>query len=108
MSELAGRRASGVLGRSLGIRQGPPRPLKERASGVGKPHLAGRSDEELDSEVAFELSDRGAERGLRHVQSLRGPAEVQLLGHGDEVAQVAQLNHVRPAVILPHIRCVSG
>ena len=101
MPELAGRRALGVLGRSLGIRQRPPRSLEERASGVGEPHLAGRADEEIDPEVALELPDRGAEGRLRHVHPLRGAAEVQLLRHGDEVAQVAQLDHVRRSVTLP-------
>ena len=55
MSELAGRRALGVLGRALGIGQRPPRALQERASGVGELHLAGGADEEIDPEVAFEL-----------------------------------------------------
>ena len=95
VTELAGRRALGVLGRPLGIRQRAPRSLKERATGVGEPHLAGRSGEEIDPEVAFELSDRGAERRLGHVHPLRGAAEVQLLRHGDEVAQVAQLDHLQ-------------
>ena len=40
--ERAGRRAFGVLGRPLGVRQSTARSRKERASGVGEPHLAGR------------------------------------------------------------------
>ena len=95
MPELAGRRALGVLGRPFGIRQRPARSGEERAPGVGELHLAGRADEEIDPEVAFELSDRGAERRLGHVHPLRGAAEVQLLRHGDEVAQVAQLDHAK-------------
>ena len=68
--ELASRGALGVLGRPFGIRQRPPRSVEERASGVGEPHLAGRADEEIDPEVALELSDRGAERRLGHVHPL--------------------------------------
>ena len=92
--ERAGRRALGVLGRPVGVRQRPPRSREERATGVGEPHLAGRAVEELDAEVALELADRSAERRLGHVQALRGAAEVQLLRHGDEVAQMAQLDHL--------------
>jgi hypothetical protein len=93
MSKLAGGRALGVLGRALGICESPPRSLKESATGIGEPHFPGRSDEEIDPEVAFELPDCGAQGRLRHVHPLRGAAEVQLLRHGDEVAQVAQLDH---------------
>ena len=86
-SELAGGRALGVLGRAFGICERPPRSLKESATGVGEPHLPSRSDEEIDPEVALELSDRGAQGWLRHVHPLSGAAEVQLLRHGDEVAR---------------------
>jgi hypothetical protein len=89
VTELAGRRAFCVLARPFGVRERPPRALQERASGVGQLHLPGGADEEVDPEVAFELSDRRAKRWLGHVQPLRGAAEVQLLRHGDEVPQVA-------------------
>ena len=39
--------------------------------------------------------DRLGERRLGHVQPRRGPAEVQLLGDGDEVAQVTELGWQR-------------
>ena len=106
MPELAGRRALGVLGRSFGIRQRPPRPLEERTSRVCELHLAGRADEQGHPEVAFELPDCGAERRLRHVHPIRGAAEVQLLRHGDEVAQVAQLDHAKKERNPPHTSSV--
>jgi len=37
--------------------------------------------------------DLAAERRLRHVQVLGRAAEVQLLGHGHETAQLAELEH---------------
>jgi hypothetical protein len=92
--QRAGRRALGVLGRPVGVRDRPSRAREERASGVGEADLPGRALEELDAEVAFELPDRGAEGRLGHVQALRGAAEVQLLRYGDEVAQMAQLDHL--------------
>ena len=42
--------------------------------------------------AGIELADRHRERGLRHVQARGGTAEVQLFGHGDELAQLAQLH----------------
>jgi hypothetical protein len=36
--------------------------------------------------LLLELTDRDAERWLRHVQALGGAAEVELLSHDDEVA----------------------
>jgi hypothetical protein len=39
--------------------------------------------------VGFERLDRLAQRRLADVQALGGAREVQLLGDGDEVAQVA-------------------
>ena len=71
MTELASRRAFGVLARPFGIRERPPRALQERVSGVGELHLAGGADEEIDPEVAFELSDRRAERRLGHAAARR-------------------------------------
>jgi hypothetical protein len=49
--------------------------------------------EQLDAELALECPDSLAERRLRHVQALGRPAEVQLLGDGDEVRQMAQEVH---------------
>ena len=40
----------------------------------------------------LEPGDRGAQRLLGDVHAAGGPGEVQLLGHGDEVAQVPQLH----------------
>ena len=105
--EVAGGGALCVLGRPLSICERAPRAVQERASGVGESHLAGRADEEVYLEVAFELSDRGAERRLGHVHPARCAAEVQLLRNGDEVPQVPQLDHARSSLTLP-IRAASG
>ena len=67
-------------------------------SRLGELHLAGRAGEELDPQITLELSNRRAERGLRHVHPFRGAAEIQLLRHGDEVPQVAQLDHAGDSV----------
>jgi hypothetical protein len=44
-------------------------------------------------QFALELADGGAERRWSHVQPLRRSPEVELLGYGDEVAQMAMLDH---------------
>jgi hypothetical protein len=107
LPELSARGSLGVLGRPLCIGQRPSRSSQEGAPGVGEPHLAGRAGEQVCPEVALELSDRGAERRLGHVQPLRGAAEVELFRHGDEVAQVRS-STMRAERNPPHTRCVSG
>src|SRR5206468_4029652 len=44
---------------------------------------------------ALEVADLPAERRLRDVQPLGGSAEVQLLRHGDEVAEMSELHEGR-------------
>ncbi len=56
-------------------------------------HAALRALEQLGPQLALQPLDGQAQRWLRHVQPLRGAAEVQLLGHGNELAQRAQLDH---------------
>ena len=40
----------------------------------------------------LEVPDRPRQRRLRHVQTLGGPPEMQLLGNRYEIPQLAQLN----------------
>ena len=48
--------------------------------------------EERGPELALELADLLAERRLRQVQPPGGDREVQRLGNGDEIAQVAEFH----------------
>jgi len=50
--------------------------------------------QQLNSELLLESADLARQHRLGYVQSLCGPAEVQLFGNGDEVPQLAQV-HVR-------------
>ena len=45
-----------------------------------------------DSDLGLELSNLLAERWLGDLQSLGGSAEVKVLGDGEEVAQMAELD----------------
>ena len=52
----------------------------------------GASGEEADLEFTLKLPNLLGEWGLRNVQFLRGPAEVQFLGDNAEIPQVAEFH----------------
>jgi len=53
--------------------------------------MAAGADEQVGAEGALELVDLVAQRRLGDVQARGGPAEMELLGDGQEVAQQARL-----------------
>ena len=55
------------------------------------------ADEQLDPQRGLERLDPLAQRRLRDVQALRGTREMQLLGDGDEVAEVSDQIHRAPS-----------
>ena len=65
--------------------------MSEGAAGLCQANAALCAREQLGAECPFELADGAAERGLGDVQPRGGPPEVQLIGHGEEVADEAQL-----------------
>jgi hypothetical protein len=74
------------------------RALEERAVAID-PSLRGaevfRDPERVpDAERLLERLDLLAQARLSHMQALRGPAEVELFGHGDEVPDQAQLGDI--------------
>jgi hypothetical protein len=68
------------------------RPRKEGLAGVGQCDRAAVASEQRESQVSLEQPDLFGERRLGDVQQLGGVREVQLLGDGDEVPQVAQMH----------------
>src|SRR6266849_1961578 len=58
----------------------------------GELDTAARALEQRDPKLSLELHDPLAQRRLRHVETIRRPREVELLGHGDEVPKVAQFH----------------
>lgn len=70
--------------------------VEQHLTGGGQPHLPGGALQQAYPEPGLHLSDRLRQRGLRHPQALRGPAEVQFLGDRDEVPQLPhlQLTHI--------------
>jgi len=74
-------------------------PAVEHVAGMAQQHLAGGgqvdrpwlADEQLGTELSLEQADLLRQRGLRDMQALRCSREVQLLGHGHEIAEVAEV-----------------
>ena len=62
---------------------------EQHATGVGERHAPAVALEELNAEPLLQLADRPRERRLRDPEPRRGASEVQLLGDGDEVPQLA-------------------
>jgi hypothetical protein len=50
------------------------------------------ADQELGPELALEIADLLGQRRSGDVQSLRGPAEMQLFGNSDEVTQLPKFH----------------
>jgi hypothetical protein len=69
---------------------------EEGAPGGGELDAARAAHEQLGAHLLLEVADLPAERRLGDVQPRGRPPEVQLLGDGHEVAEVAEL-HAGPA-----------
>ena len=76
----------------VGLAEQDPGPLDDLLAGVGQHDVAGVALDELDAELALELLDLGRQRGLADEAGLGGAAEVAVVGHGDEVVEVAQVH----------------
>ena len=85
----AANAASTAAKRGAAVGEQPPAGLREL-------DVPRRAREQLDSELALELADRGAQRRRGHVQPVGRAGEVELLGDGHEVPQMAQFGHRRP------------
>lgn len=63
--------------------------------------------EQDDAEAPFLLGDGLTDTGLGHMKPLRGAAEVQLLGQGQEDLDVTQLHAQPPPMHYPH-PCITA
>jgi hypothetical protein len=78
--------------------------LEEAPAAGGERDVAAVADQQGSAELLLELADLFGQRGLGNVQPGRGPAEVQLVGEGDEVAHQSQVEvHVLPLRV-PRLR----
>src|SRR4051794_31478973 len=76
----------------VGGAQHAARLLEQRTARGGQRDAALRAVEEPDAELLLELADLLADRRLGDVEPLRGAAEVQLFGDGDEVPEMAEFH----------------
>ena len=74
----------------VGFTQNQTSPIDELAPGRCDQYVPPIALEEADSERRLELSELGAERGLRHVTALRGLPEAQRVGDRHRVLQLPQ------------------
>ena len=86
-----------MLADVLGLAEDDPGPLDHPLARVGEHDLARVALDELDAELALELLDLGRQRRLADEAGLGGPAEVAVLGDGDEVPEIAQVHGVEAA-----------
>ncbi len=80
------------LGQRLRDRQHLACPRQQRVTCVGERHRAPRAHEQLHAQLLLQRADLLAQRRLGDVQPQRRASEVQFLGDGHEVTQVAQLH----------------
>jgi hypothetical protein len=74
----------------------PARRCQQPIALIGQAHTAGVAPEECQAELLLQLADAIAQGRLCHVEPCRGPAEVQLLRHGDERCEVTQIHDHLP------------
>ena len=95
-SQRAGRAAvdpPGHVAGALDEREQPVGLVEEGAPGLGQRDPAVVALEQGHPDRALELLDLPAQRRLRHVEPLGRAAEVQLLGDGDEGADLVEGHH---------------
>src|SRR5205085_277375 len=90
---LEGLSQSAPNSSSLG-QQGPAL-LEQESTGGGQVGSAATSREQLGAELRLQRLDLARQDRLRDVKPLSGSAEVEFLGNGDEVSQLAQVDVLR-------------
>ena len=90
-----GRRTGGPLRarrRPFDMGENLPRVDQESGTGRAQLHVVGRTLQQDHPQLPFQTLQPLAQRGLDDVLAGRGPPEMQLLGEGDEVAQLLKLH----------------
>ena len=72
------------------LRQQAPRFRQQGGAGGRERHAAAAAHEQRRGQQRFQSLDRLRQRRLGHVQASGGPAEMELFGDGDKIAQLAQ------------------
>ena len=91
-AQLAQLRTPGHVGGLVDLGQHPPRLFQEQSSGLAKRYPTVGAIEQTRPQFLLQCLDLLAQRWLGYAQHLRRPAKMQLFGHGNEVAQMAQFH----------------
>jgi hypothetical protein len=83
------------LDRAVGGLERRPRVLEEDLARVRELDAAAVAAEQPDAELVLEAGDGLGQRRLGDVEALGGMPEMELLGDGDEVAELAKLRRRR-------------
>ncbi len=104
------RQASRRPAQPVGLFQQRPGTGEQRLAGRGKRHVAAVPVEQACSEGAFQGLDLLRQRRSGNAQPRGGPAEVEFLGDGHEVAQLPELHNAIVAQweVLPTSRENAG
>ena len=94
-ADLAATGAPGHLHRLLDARQDLACFLQKDLPGLGQRHMPLGAMEQHHAQFFLERTNLHRQGRLRNMQFLRGPPEVKFLGHGYEIAQVAQFHLIR-------------
>ena len=86
--------------RPFGLAQGCARVLEKPGAGIGQGDRSLGALEQHDAKSTLQLLDLLRERGRADAQALGGAGEMQLLGHGDEVAEVSEFDLHRICEVL--------
>src|SRR5690606_30158769 len=78
--------------RATDLGQDLPGFLEKQPAGVGQRHMPVAALEQAHAQLLLQRLDLLAQWRLGNAQQFGGPAEMQLLGDGDEIAQVTQLH----------------
>ena len=95
-----GRGAAGAAGGRGGSVEDGAGLVEQHLTRTGQGDAAAVAFEQGDAEAPFELLNRPGQRRLSHAEALGRPAEVQLLGDGDEVPELAGLQRVHRTDVL--------
>ena len=92
LADPPGRGAPADVDRPVDAIERVPRLVDEHRTGRRQAHAPRGAMEQREAELPLEPRDAARQRGLCDVQALGGTREAQLVGHGQERAQVGELD----------------